>query len=144
MTGWYVPASISALMKRMSFFVGIELGNLTLLPPALQGRRAVDQDHLPFPRTYWPQARQGIERAVADRRRLLEAHADRLERDSGILPHAHELRVCPEPHPSRAEHLVAHGELADRRADSFDNSRELAAEDPPPRSADTKDEAADE
>ena len=65
-------------------------------------------------------------------------------RHAGVLPHADELRVRPEPHPGRAEHLVADGELPHAGADGFHHSRELAAEDPPPWSADTKDKAADE
>src|SRR5438034_8216307 len=90
------------------------------------------------------QARESIECSVADRRRLLEAHCARLVRESRVLAYADELRVRAEPEPSRAEDVVADGELVDGSADGFDHSRQLAAEDPPPRSADTKDDAGDQ
>src|SRR5207253_7092100 len=76
--------------------------------------------------------------------RLLEAGTGRHVRDAGVLPHAHELRVGPEPKASCAEDVVADSELPHAAADGFDHARHLATEDPPPRSADTKDDAADE
>ena len=65
-------------------------------------------------------------------------------RESRVLAHADELRVRTEPEPSCTEDVVAHGELVDGSADGFDHSRQLAAEDPPPRSTDTKDDTADQ
>ena len=65
-------------------------------------------------------------------------------RDPRALPRADELRVCPEPEPSRAEDLVSDRELFDRRADRFDVTRELCSEDSLLRSANARDEAADE
>ena len=106
--------------------------------------RAVDEDPLPFPEISLSQAPECIEPSVANRRGLLEAHAGRLVGDSRALPHADELRVCPEPEPACAEDLVADGEFGDRHAGRFDLARQLAAEDPLLRSADARDGAADE
>jgi hypothetical protein len=90
------------------------------------------------------QARQRVERAVAHRRRLLEAHGDRLRRDSRALRHGDELGVGTEAEPRYAEDLITDGELAYGGADLNDFAGELASEDPLPRPADSKDEAADE
>lgn len=48
------------------------------------------------------------------------------------------------PEPTRAEDLIADRELADRRADRFDDTRKLAAQDPLPWPPDARDELADE
>ena len=106
--------------------------------------RPVDEDPLAHPEICQSQAPQCVESSVTDRRSLLEAHAGRLVRDSGALPHADELRVRPEPEPTAAEDVVADRELANSCADCFDLSGQLAAEDPLPRSADARDDAAEE
>ncbi len=106
--------------------------------------RAVDEDPLALAEICQSQAPQRVQSSVADRRSLLEAHAGRLVRDSGALPHADELRVCPEPEPTAAEDVVTDRELSDGGADCHDLSRQLAAEDPLPRSAEARDEAAEE
>jgi hypothetical protein len=106
--------------------------------------RAVDEDRLPLPEIGQSQAPQCIESPVADRRSLLEAHAGRLVRDSGALAHADELRVRPEPEPTAAEDVVTDRELVDSCANCFDRTCQLAAEDSLLRSADARDEAAEE
>ncbi len=106
--------------------------------------RAVDEDPLALPQICPSQAPQCVESSVADRCGLLEAHTGRLVRDSGALPHADELRVCPEPEPTAAEDVVTDRKLADGCADCFDLSRQLVAEDSLPRSAEARDQAADE
>jgi hypothetical protein len=55
----------------------------------------------------------------------------------------HMYSACPELQPSRAEDLVAHREIGDGGADGFNLSGELAAEDRPPRPAESRDEAAE-
>src|SRR2546426_5722397 len=107
-------------------------------------RRAVDEDPLPFPKTRPSQTPHRIESSVANRRSFLQAHTDRQVRDSRALPHADELRVRPEPEPTRPEDVVTDFELVDGCADCLDLSRQLAAEDPLLRSADPRDGAADE
>src|SRR5437016_1374994 len=91
-----------------------------------------------------PQARQRIERSVAERRRLLEAHRGRLVRDARALLNADELRVCTEGEPGYAEDVFADRELADSGADCNDLPGELATEDPLSRPADAKHQAAEE
>src|SRR5205807_3609318 len=90
------------------------------------------------------QAPECIECSVANRRSLLEAHAGRFVRQQGTLLQADELRVCPEPETTCAEDVVTDRELIDGCANCFDLSCQLNAEDPLLRSADTRDEAADE
>jgi hypothetical protein len=106
--------------------------------------RAVDEDPLSLAEIGQPQAPQCIESPVADRRSLLKAHAGRHVRDEGALAHADELRVRPEAEPTAAEDVLTDRELEDLRANSFDFSRQLAAEDPLLRSADARDKAAEE
>src|SRR5205085_1636088 len=106
--------------------------------------RSVDEDRPPLPEIGQSQAPQCIESPVADRRSLLEAHADRLVRDVGALAHADEFRVRPEPEPTAAEDVVTDRELVDGCANCFDLSGQLAAEDRLLRSADARDEAAEE
>src|SRR5438874_6389814 len=91
-----------------------------------------------------PQARQRIERSVAERCRLLEAHRGRLVRDARALLNADELRVCTEGEPGYAEDVFADRELADSGADCNDLPGELATEDPLSRPADAKHQAAEE
>src|SRR5229473_4876810 len=105
--------------------------------------RAVDEDPLPLPEICQSQTPQRVESPVADRRSLLEAHAGRLVRDSGALPHADELRVRPEPEPTAAEDVVTDRELVDGCANCFDLSGQLTAEDPLLRSAEATDDAAE-
>ena len=106
--------------------------------------RAVDEDPLALPGICQSQAPQRVESPIADCRSLLEAHTVRLVRDSGALAHADEFRVRPEPEPTAAEDVVTDRKLADGCADCFDLSRQLAAEDPLPRSAEARDGAAEE
>jgi hypothetical protein len=124
--------------------VGFE-GPGQLYPCGADGpRRAVDEDPLALAEICQSQAPQRVESPVADCSSLLEAHAGRLVRDSGALPQADELRIRPEPEPTAAEDVVTDRELTDGCANGFDFSRQLAAEDPLLRSADARDEAAEE
>ena len=124
--------------------VGIEVPG-QLHPCSADGSRcAVDEDPLPVPEIRQSQAPQCIECSVANRRSLLEAHAGRLVCQQGTLPHAGELRVCPEPEPTCAEDVVTDRELIDVCANCFDISCQLRAEDALLRPADARDEAADE
>src|SRR5437762_12097455 len=91
-----------------------------------------------------PQAGQRIERSVAERRRLLEAHRGRLVRDARALLNADELGVCTEGEPGYAEDVFTDREFADSGADCDDLPGELAAEDPLSRPADAKDQPAEE
>ena len=89
---------------------------------------AVDEHALPVQRARLPQARQRQARAVADRGRLLEAHARRHVRDRTALADADELGVGAGARD--AEDAVADRELRDGGADRFDLAGELDAEDP--------------
>src|SRR5438270_4814016 len=104
-------------------------------------RTAVDEDGLASAQVCLFQRRQGIEPAVADCCSLLEAHAGRLIRDSGALPHADELGVRTEAEPSYAEDVVAGDELADRAADGDHLPGKLGPQDALSRPAHAKNEA---
>ena len=77
-----------------------------------------------------PQACQRDDRAVGDRRSLLEAHPGRLVRHRAALPRADVLGVCP---GLDAEDLVTDLELGDGGPDRLDHARQLAAKDRPLR-----------
>ncbi len=86
-------------------------------------------------------AREGDDRAVADGRSFFEGHTGRLVRERTLLPDADVLGVCARP---ETEDLVADGEFADVRADGFDHSRQLHAEDPLLRSTESGEEPREE
>src|ERR1700687_3675767 len=100
-------------------------------------RRAVDEDPAPLAKISLFQTRQGVERAVADWRSLLEAHTGRHVRDAVGCRNRQEFRVRPEPEPGGAEDLVADRELADGCPDGVDGSGEFRPENPVPRPSDT-------
>jgi len=93
----------------------------------------VHKDPLTAPEPSPPQAREGQDRAVADRRPLLEGVAARQLRDRRSLAHADELRVRAETIRVDAEHALAGRELHHRRAHRFDLTGELATENRPAR-----------
>ena len=95
-------------------------------------RRAVHEDSLSLLEICRSQALQSQDRSVADGCGLVEAHTIRHVRQRGRFPHAHELRVRSEPPRIDAKDMVADGELSDGRADCFDLSCKLRAEDPLP------------
>src|SRR5438094_10329995 len=82
------------------------------------------------------QARERIERSVAERRGLLEAHTGGRRRHTRALLNADELGMCTEGESGNAEDVVTDRELADSGADSDDLPGELAAQDALPRPAD--------
>src|ERR1700694_5003656 len=72
--------------------------------------RAVDEDPAPLPEICRCQAGQRVERSVAGRRSLLEAHTGRHVRNSTARAHAHELGMCPESETGGGEDSVAYAE----------------------------------
>ena len=69
-----------------------------------------------------------MQRAVADRRRLLEAHGRRLVRQRAALPNADVLGVRAVPRRPKTSSPTANSVTA--RADRLDVAGELHAEDP--------------
>ena len=106
--------------------------------------RAVDENPAPSTEICLLQTHERIERSVADRCSLHEAHTGRHVLDSGARRHRDELSVCPEPEPSQSEDVVTDREVADGRADRPDLSGKLSAKDPLPRPPEAKDQAAEE
>jgi hypothetical protein len=76
-----------------------------------------------------PECAERGERAVADRRGVLETRRGRLVRDEAVFGYPDELRVRAERR-DEAEDLVADREAGDGCPDGFDGSGQLAAEDP--------------
>src|ERR1700694_3814112 len=107
-------------------------------------RRAVDEDSAPLAKISLFQTRQGVERAVAYWRRLLEAHAGGHLRDSRAHRHGEGVGVCPELEPLRAHAPGAARELSRGGPGRFDLSGKFGAEDPLSRPAEAGDEAAEQ